>query len=161
MDRNEKFGRLLSICNILGARLFEEGKPPISEKLWRKFPREPRSVIEKLHENIMQYAHKFGETEVDLLDMFSELMAKLDASEFNDNPLDPVYLLGYYKQGHAINNVMGVEEAAELWNLAPGTIKNYCAEGKVIARKIGKTWIIDKNQPNPSQGGEAHAKEDM
>ena len=49
-----------------------------------------------------------------------------------------------YKQ--TLNNIMGVEEAAELWNLSPGYIKNLCASGKVKAVKIGKTWVIDKNQ---------------
>jgi len=46
---------------------------------------------------------------------------------------------------------MGVEEAAERWNLAPGYIKNLCNAGKVKAVKIGKTWILDKTQPNPKQ----------
>jgi hypothetical protein len=40
---------------------------------------------------------------------------------------------------------MGVEEASERWGLAPGTIKNMCAAGKLVARKIGKTWILDKD----------------
>jgi excisionase family DNA binding protein len=44
---------------------------------------------------------------------------------------------------------MGVEEAAKLWGTTPGYVKNLCAEGKVRAVKIGKTWILDKNQPNP------------
>lgn len=48
-----------------------------------------------------------------------------------------------------LDSVIGVEEAAELWNLAPGYIKNLCASGKVKAVKIGKTWIIDKNQGRP------------
>ena len=50
-----------------------------------------------------------------------------------------------------LDNIMGVNEAAELWSLKPGTIKNLCAAGKVIARKIDNRWIIEKNQPNPSQ----------
>ena len=48
-----------------------------------------------------------------------------------------------------LDNIMGVNEAAELWNTTPGYIKNLCAKGKIKARNIGKTWIIDKNQPNP------------
>ena len=48
-----------------------------------------------------------------------------------------------------LERVMGVDEASELWNLSPGYIKNLCAEGMVRAKKIGKTWIIEKNQPNP------------
>ena len=50
---------------------------------------------------------------------------------------------------YCLNQLMGVEEAAELWGLAPGSIKNLCASGKVIAVKIGKTWVIPKNHPNP------------
>jgi excisionase family DNA binding protein len=44
---------------------------------------------------------------------------------------------------------MGVEEASQLWGLSPGYIKNLCAEGKIEAKKIGKTWVIDKTQRNP------------
>jgi len=45
--------------------------------------------------------------------------------------------------------VMGVEKASEIWGLTPGHIKNLCAAGKVDAVKIGKTWVITRNQPNP------------
>lgn len=51
-------------------------------------------------------------------------------------------------QQNPLNSVMGVEEAAELWSLSPGYIKNLCAAGKVNAVKIGKTWVIDKTQRN-------------
>ena len=51
--------------------------------------------------------------------------------------------------GESIKQIMGVEEASELWGLAPGTIKNMCAAGKITSRKIGKTWVISKDHPNP------------
>ena len=50
-----------------------------------------------------------------------------------------------------LNNIMGVDEAATLWQLSPGYIKNLCAADKIKCKKIGKTWIIDKSQPNPSK----------
>ena len=50
-----------------------------------------------------------------------------------------------------LDNIMGVNEAAEKWKLKPGSIKNLCAAGKVLARKIDNRWILDKNQPNPSR----------
>lgn len=50
-----------------------------------------------------------------------------------------------------LDNIIGVEEASKLWNLSPGYIKNLCAEGKIKSKKIGKTWIIDKTQINPSK----------
>ena len=46
----------------------------------------------------------------------------------------------------ALNRIMGVEEAAEVLGYSPGYIKNLCADGKVAAKKIGKTWIIEKEQ---------------
>ncbi|GKS12820.1 hypothetical protein YDYSY3_38200 [Paenibacillus chitinolyticus] len=50
--------------------------------------------------------------------------------------------------------IMDVMEAAVLWNLAPSTIKDLCRlrlskEGKAI--KKGKTWILNRNQPNPKK----------
>lgn len=63
-------------------------------------------------------------------------------------------LLEGVKYDRPLSNVIGVEEASELWNLSAGYIKNLCAEGKIICKKIGKTWVIDKNQPNPSNNKE-------
>lgn len=50
-----------------------------------------------------------------------------------------------------LDNLIGVEKAAELWQLSPGYIKNLCAAGKLEAVKIGNTWVIDKSQPNPKK----------
>ncbi|OTW90661.1 DNA-binding protein (plasmid) [Bacillus thuringiensis serovar sumiyoshiensis] len=52
---------------------------------------------------------------------------------------------------NSLDMVMGVEEASERWRLSPEYIKNLCVEDKVLCKKIGKTWIIDKNQPLPNQ----------
>jgi excisionase family DNA binding protein len=45
-----------------------------------------------------------------------------------------------------LDNIIGVEEAAAILGLSPGTVKNKCAAGELPAKKIGKTWIIDKTQ---------------
>ncbi|WP_431818742.1 helix-turn-helix domain-containing protein [Bacillus pumilus] len=50
-----------------------------------------------------------------------------------------------------LNKIMGVDEASELWGLSPGYIKNLCANNKIECKKIGKTWIISKEQPNPKK----------
>lgn len=50
-----------------------------------------------------------------------------------------------------LDNIMGTEEAAELWQLSQHHVKKLCREGKVKAKRIGNTWVIDRNQPNPSQ----------
>lgn len=50
-----------------------------------------------------------------------------------------------------LDQIMGVNDAATLWDLKPGSIKNLCASGKVKAIKIEGRWIIDKNQLSPAQ----------
>jgi excisionase family DNA binding protein len=48
-----------------------------------------------------------------------------------------------------LDNIIGVEEASQIWGLSSGYIKNLCASGKIQAKKIGKTWVISKDQSNP------------
>lgn len=48
-----------------------------------------------------------------------------------------------------LEEIMGVKEASELWGLSPDHIKRLCRDGKLIARNIGNTWIILKEQQNP------------
>ncbi|MHA4153323.1 helix-turn-helix domain-containing protein [Bacillus cereus] len=45
-----------------------------------------------------------------------------------------------------LHNTIGVHEAASILNVSPGHIKNMCATGKIVAKKIGKTWVIDKSK---------------
>ncbi|MGW6145915.1 helix-turn-helix domain-containing protein [Bacillus mycoides] len=45
-----------------------------------------------------------------------------------------------------INNTIGVHEAAFILNVSPGHVKNLCNEGKIVAKKIGKTWVIDRSR---------------
>lgn len=50
-----------------------------------------------------------------------------------------------------LDEIMGTEEASERWDLSQDHVKRLCREGKVLCRLFGKTWILDKNQPNPKQ----------
>ncbi|HDR4862301.1 DNA-binding protein [Bacillus thuringiensis] len=45
-----------------------------------------------------------------------------------------------------LRNVIGVHEAAAILNVSPGHVKNLCAEGKIVAKKIGRTWVIDRSR---------------
>lgn len=53
-----------------------------------------------------------------------------------------------------LDKVIGAEEASQLWGLSSSYIKDLCAKGKIKCKKIGKTWVIDKSQPNPSKSSE-------
>ena len=54
----------------------------------------------------------------------------------------------------AIHNVMGAEEAAAAWGISMPHIKTLCTQGKIIARKAGRFWVIEKDQPNPRKNRE-------
>lgn len=148
-NRDIAFGRLLAIANVLSRKVYEKGKPTAAEKHMVRFARTPAKTFEKIHAELLEYSHLFGEEEALLLDSFGEILANMDESDFTNEPLNAGYLHGYHTQQHTLENAIGVEEAAEHWGLSAGTIKNYCAEGKVKAKKIGKTWVIDKDQDNP------------
>ncbi|WP_267418829.1 helix-turn-helix domain-containing protein [Bacillus sp. GC_Bacil_1] len=45
-----------------------------------------------------------------------------------------------------LHNVIGVHEAASILNVSAGYVKNLCAQEKIVAKKIGKTWVIDKSR---------------
>ncbi|ALC52851.1 hypothetical protein ACN91_15060 [Bacillus cereus] len=45
-----------------------------------------------------------------------------------------------------LRNVIGVNEAASILSVSPGHVKNLCAEGKIVAKKIGKTWVINRTR---------------
>lgn len=146
MNRDQKFGRLLAIANVLGDRVFEGDRISISDKYLSKFGSHPAKAFERIHSELMEYAPRFRESELQLMEMFGEILADMDESEFNNESLDSKYLHAYYSQQHTLNNVIGVEEAAEMLNLSAGYIKNLCAAGKIEAKKIGKTWIINKTK---------------
>ena len=55
----------------------------------------------------------------------------------------------YNLNKNAVERVMGTDEASTLWGLSQQRIKVLCEEGKLESRRIGKHWIINKNQPNP------------
>jgi excisionase family DNA binding protein len=52
---------------------------------------------------------------------------------------------------NVLDQIMGVNEAAELWGLSPDHVKRLCRDGDVNAVKIGKSWVLEKDQKNPKQ----------
>lgn len=43
-----------------------------------------------------------------------------------------------------LRNIVGVHEIAKILGVSHGTVKNMCASGKIAGKKIGKTWVVDK-----------------
>ncbi|WP_080833178.1 type I-C CRISPR-associated protein Cas8c/Csd1 [Cohnella massiliensis] len=130
MERDEAFGRLLAIANVLGDRVFEKKKIGIANKYGSAFAREPRKAIEKIHEELMQYTHKFGDAEMVLLDMFGEIMAGLDISDFTNKPVGAKYLQSFYSQQHILSDeIVGYAEAAYILGWDKRKIGTYLQRG--------------------------------
>jgi len=94
----------------------------------------------------LEYAPQFGSDEMVLLDMFGEILAEMEESEFTNEPLAGKYLHAFHTRQHELSNLIGVEDAAKILGLSPGTVKNKCAAGELPAVKIGKTWILDRTK---------------
>jgi hypothetical protein len=50
-----------------------------------------------------------------------------------------------------LEQLMTTEEAAIEWDLSQDHVKRLCGDGKVIAAKRGKTWLLLREQDNPKQ----------
>lgn len=50
-----------------------------------------------------------------------------------------------------LDKIVEVKEAAEMWGLSPDHVKKLCRDGDVKAKKIGNSWAVLKDQPNPKQ----------
>ncbi|WP_235712319.1 MULTISPECIES: helix-turn-helix domain-containing protein [Bacillus cereus group] len=46
----------------------------------------------------------------------------------------------------ALDNVIGVNDAHLISGLSPGHIKNICAAGAIESKKIGGTWVINRER---------------
>ncbi|XID91022.1 type I-C CRISPR-associated protein Cas8c/Csd1 [Paenibacillaceae bacterium WGS1546] len=152
--REQKFGRILAIANVLGEKVFPEDQQSIATKYLSKMDRHPATVFVQMHKELMAHMHRFGAGEHVLMDMLGEQIAELTVEEMNNKPLDGQWLINYYHKSHELNNIMDVHEAGAMWGLSPAYVRNLCAAGTVEAKKIGRDWAISKNHPNPKKGGE-------
>lgn len=48
-----------------------------------------------------------------------------------------------------LENIISAKKAAELWGMSESNVKTLAQEGKIYAKKIGTTWVVDKYQQNP------------
>ncbi|TDQ39251.1 helix-turn-helix domain-containing protein [Aureibacillus halotolerans] len=149
MTRDEKFGRVLAIADVLGERTLPANKASISSRYSGDFARHPEKVLKWIHEELIAYNHNWGDREMLLFEYLADEIAGLETDEFNNTPLSGKYLQAVMSKRAELNNLISADQAAKKWDMHPSTVKNYCAKGKIISTKIGKTWVIDGMQPNP------------
>lgn len=151
-EREKQFGRLLTIATILFDKIEPNGGNKIHFKYGERFKKQPMDTFAKIHQEIMENTHTFDETHYLLLDVFQEILSEMEYEDFSNESLNGEYLLHSYKERHHwANAIMDTKEASEQWGLSQDHIKKLCREGKVRAKKIGSSWAIDRNQPNPKK----------
>lgn len=50
-----------------------------------------------------------------------------------------------------LNDIVDVDEAAQMWGLSPYYVKKLCKLGKIESKQIRSTWVILKNQRHPKK----------
>ena len=150
--REIQFGRLLAIASILSEKIESNGASKLNFRYADRFQRKPMDTFTKIHQEIMSNVHKFDESYTVLFDMFQEILTDMDWNDFDNKPLNGEYLRAYYSQRYSwYNDIMDTKEASELWGLSPDRIKRLCQTGEIQAKKIGNSWAIFKDQPNPKK----------
>lgn len=151
MNREKTFGQLLAIANVMGDRVLPKNARRISEKYMKSYDKNPAKVFKRIHEELMQNYSKFGAEEIVLMDMLGEILDGLGLEGFTSEPLSEEYLLHYHKERAWLERAISAEQAGAKWGLSAGYVKNLAASGKIIAKKVGNTWVIDGKQQNPKQ----------
>lgn len=152
MSREIQFGRLLAIASILMDKIESNGSAKMNVKYGERFKTKPMETFTKIHGEIMANSHKFDETCYTLLDMFQEIISNMNWDEFSDESLKDEYTLYYYKERESWrNSIMDTKTASELWGMSQDRIKHLCSQGEIEAVKVGNSWAIYRNQPNPKK----------
>lgn len=153
--REKKFGEVYALLVALSERVFEKGKPSLRSFDIKKTQREPVKALKIMHDDVMQYTHKFTDVEWALWEILGEKIAAFEMSQFTDEKLSDKFLFHQSRQLHDINNKMSIKEATELWGYKTTShVRQLCADGKIKAVKMGRDWWIDRDQPNPRKKGD-------
>lgn len=149
MTRDELYGRMIALLDLIGDRVLDKGAPPISTQFLGQMRHNPSVAITLAHKKIMQHARKFGEKENLLLDMFGQLIVQLDVEEFTERkPLEGHYTISFYHQRSEVPKLVGVAEAAKILGWSKQQISVYMSREKFPepAQRLasGPIWTRDQ-----------------
>lgn len=106
-DRSYLFGRLLGVAYELERKALwkkEERRETNAERYMSSFASNPKRTWETIHSNLQPYKAQLGNSANWLYSQIIEITDKFDIDNFNDKPLDPIYLLGFSSQIMEIRN---------------------------------------------------------
>lgn len=146
MTREEKFARILAIADVLSKHSFEQKRPSVEQRYRTELTKNPAKTLKLLHSDLMDCSHTWSEKEWLLFEILGDEIANLEVDELTNNKLGELFYPNLSSAKVEMWNVVGVEQAAKLLKLSPGTVKNKCANKEIPAKKIGTSWVIDKTK---------------
>ncbi len=108
--REENFARSLAVLNAISLRRFEKNKPSVEVAYKTKMDVKPMTIFARAHKDVMQYADHFDSVDLKLLDRINDHIGVMDTNNFNDDRLDPVYLLYFSKEAMKLEEFVKKEE---------------------------------------------------
>ncbi|MBP2098844.1 type I-C CRISPR-associated protein Cas8c/Csd1 [Enterococcus rivorum] len=91
--RDDYFGQLLAVLELLLANT--RSGYGITQSELKAYSKRPTSTFQKMHETLVSAnLHTY----LELQDEVTSIVSKFDTEDFTDKPLEPSYLLAYYKK---------------------------------------------------------------
>lgn len=115
-DRSYLFGRLLAVADKLERDTYDKGaeRETNAMRFWNAFSVRPYRTWKTLRERLIPYFNKLGGKGVRYQKEIQEICGKMTPEVFSSGaPLEPLYLLGYDHQMHALYGAGNQEETKE------------------------------------------------
>lgn len=116
-NRDYLFGRLLAIADVLERSALEEKRATNAIRYMNSFARYPARTWGIIQSNIQPYQAKLGTSATRYNKLIDTVGSMLKPEDFTDQPLNSIYLLGFYSQRHELYSKKGnVEDIAATEN---------------------------------------------
>ena len=115
-DRSYLFGRLLAVADKLERDTYDKGteRETNAMRFWNAFSVRPYRTWKTLRERLIPYFNKLGGKGVRYQKEIQEICGKMTPEVFSSGaPLEPLYLLGYDHQMHALYGAGNQTETKE------------------------------------------------
>jgi CRISPR-associated protein Csd1 len=112
-NRDYLFGRMLAIADVLERTALDrdETRATNAIRYMNAFAQHPLRTWNIIQSNIQPYQAKLGTRLRYFNGLLDEVGSKMNPSEFNDNSLSGLYLLGFYSQRHELYKSKKEKEA--------------------------------------------------
>lgn len=111
-SRDYLFGRLLAIADVLERSALEETRASNAIRYMNAFARYPARTWGIIQSNIQPYQARLGTKANRYNKLIDEVGDRLKPEDFTDQPLDGLYLLGFYSQRRSLYTKNSRDEVA-------------------------------------------------